>query len=84
MTDQLSLEDDDLDILLDQFVAAATGTISENRVSTDGLTVPLCVACPEIVDVLNQVRGPGPLGEPTGASDFRVRRAIEAIEEGSR
>jgi len=49
---------------------------------TDDLTVPLCVACPEIVDVLNAVRGPGPLGEPTGASDLQVRRAIEAIEDG--
>jgi len=56
--------------------------LTEVPAMTDDLTVPLCVACPEIVDVLNAVRGPGPLGEPTGASDLQVRRAIEAIEDG--
>jgi len=47
---------------------------------TDRLTVPLCVACPEIVDVLNAVRGPYELPEPDGATDLQVRTAIEAIE----
>lgn len=48
---------------------------------TDRLTVPLCVACPEIVEVLNQIRGPYPLPKPEGATDLQVRTAIEAIEE---
>ncbi|WP_181687326.1 hypothetical protein [Halorhabdus salina] len=46
--------------------------------------VPLCVACPEIVDVLNQVRGPYPLPESEGATDVQVRTAIEAIEDTER
>ncbi|WP_158855077.1 hypothetical protein [Halorhabdus sp. CUG00001] len=48
---------------------------------TDRLTVPLCVACPSIIDVLNQLRGPPKLPEPDCATDPQVRRAIEAIEE---
>ena len=49
---------------------------------SDDLTIPLCVACPEIVEVLNTVRGPPELPEPSGATDLRVRRAIEAIKDG--